>query len=270
MEAKTTSSVLFAIAIGCAALPAAASTAQASLTNLSFTLVDLDTHDGIAPSFEILSGKGGGRATYMWTNDRWSRVNPLVRSAMPFASLSYGNPNSGNYRATGSTFATAHADGDGDVFLHGSEAPTAFACNDCRLLLSANTRLVVSGDYDLSAQDLGNPRHNPRHADGASTAEVHVLVTGGHMVFGDIDQSLSTIRDAHADSFSRSGAFTFNVDNELDRTRGNIFMSMSAESAAFGAAVPEPSTYAMMLAGLAMVGFVVRRRRSAVALRGAM
>ena len=52
---------------------------------------------------------------------------------------------------------------------------------------------------------------------------------------------------------------------KADGTAGGTMMGTSPITQSITAAVPEPETYAMMLAGLGLLGFVARRRKAAIA-----
>jgi PEP-CTERM motif len=87
---------------------------------------------------------------------------------------------------------------------------------------------------------------------GASMIDTTTLT--GAVVTGDVRSGLISLGDAGITSvrlFSHSGAssFNFSIDNLTYQT----------------AAVPEPETYALMLAGLGAVGMMARRRKLASA-----
>jgi hypothetical protein len=59
------------------------------------------------------------------------------------------------------------------------------------------------------------------------------------------------------------GASTFTDDSGNDRTANWAFDILNVESAVVIPGIPEPSTWAMMIAGFGLVGFAARRRRTA-------
>jgi PEP-CTERM motif len=254
MKVERLQLLLIALA-ACAAAPVAASTSTAQIENIQFRVVDLDLHDGVDASFEVLSGKGSGRATYIRNTvsgrfGGWSQ-GELLRTSMPFASLSFQGRRTGFDAAV--TFDAEQEDSRGGFTV-------AYACNNCRIVLAPNTRLEITGNYGLNVQDSGVPRQGAHPADSAiATALVSIRDTGH--VYADLSASIQTVGDNLADNRVASGDFAFDVSNFADRAKGNVFMSIGAESTVFGSTIPEPQTYAMMLAGLAMVATVVRRRR---------
>ena len=114
----------------------------------------------------------------------------------------------------------------------------------------------------MIAQDIGGGRYYPAGWDGPSSATVAVLVSDGSTEFGRVYESLSTTRDRFHDSFSRSGSFSFVVDNFGDSSKRDTLISVAAWATAFAPHVPEPSSWSLMLGGLALVGAVLRLRRS--------
>lgn len=103
----------------------------------------------------------------------------------------------------------------------------------------------------------------------------------GGMIIGatDINISVTTFDSAVFNPggiVSAGGIFTLRLGSQLDSTllgpitsvQGNAYNSGSdllfAADGQFAMAVPEASTYAMMLVGLGLVGFMVRRTRMSV------
>lgn len=89
--------------------------------------------------------------------------------------------------------------------------------------------------------------------DGATTG-VTTLVTGNLYSF-----SLATTDAHHVVSFDADGVFGKNFTFTANTAAGTPVTSTSAVNVT---AVPEPETYAMMLAGLGALGMIGRRRKA--------
>ena len=100
--------------------------------------------------------------------------------------------------------------------------------------LLGSTSSVPLADFD-TATDHGFD-FDAALADSSFSHAVFTLGAGSYRIGGFLDQSL--LFDGQ----------------RLDATAGGLRLSV--------AAIPEPSTYAMLLAGLGIVGLLVRRRRS--------
>ena len=66
-----------------------------------------------------------------------------------------------------------------------------------------------------------------------------------------------------AGTFANGGSYNLSVDNiSLTPNQTGVEITGAITSATRGSTVPEPSTYALMISGLAGLGMVARRRRS--------
>jgi hypothetical protein len=116
-----------------------------------------------------------------------------------------------------------------------------------------------SGTYTVDAGFFGISS-DPQHA---TTTDVHVLKNGASMFNGLVEGHLA------ADNFrvgtSAPLTFSLNAGDKIDfavgyGSNGN-YQYDSTRLTATIAAVPEPETYAMLLAGLGLMGAVARRRK---------
>lgn len=84
-------------------------------------------------------------------------------------------------------------------------------------------------------------------------------VDGGNR-FSDVDGQFALFRRSAGTSYS----YVFGLEDTM-RGGDMDFQDMIAEADFTGTVVPEPSTYALMVAGLAAIGMASRRRRSTIA-----
>ena len=283
---KTTRTIVAGAWLACALSTSAQaavfeSHASASITNFTFTLIDLDPTDGIAPSIQFFdegslrwsldSGAivtthdgqalntgdiggafgsphevliAGSSSVNLRTAQALAEMTTSAISLTSSASVDTAVPGHDLTSIAGATLSTLGSDGD---FL-----------SDLGFSLGAKTALRVQGQYSLNATLEPGPT-----ADNLALASLFFSLRSGDQAF-----SIFEVAQARAD-----GELAVSVDRWLDFTLENseasernayINMRGSTESVvATGVSpVPEPQTIALMLAGLGGVA-VARRRRQA-------
>jgi hypothetical protein len=117
-------------------------------------------------------------------------------------------------------------------------------------------RAIDAGDYTLSFY------YSPRPGIGAASNGIEVLVDGSSIFTITGSGSSNTVWTLYSLDFSlaAAGTLAFRAIGTSDGVGGYL------ENVSLGAppAVPEASTWAMMLAGLGVAGAVMRRRKLAV------
>lgn len=255
--------------------------ASASITNFTFTLIDLDPTDGIAPSIEFFdegsfrwgldSGAvvtthdgqtlntrdmggafgsshevliAGSSSVNLRTAQALAEMTTSAISLTSSASVDTSVPGHDLTSIAGAALSTVAFDGDFSSELGFS--------------LGAKTALRVQGQYSLNATLEPGPT-----ADNLALASLFFSLRSGDQAF-----SIFEVAQARAD-----GELAVSVDRWLDFTLENseasernayINMHGSTESlVATGVSpVPEPQTIALMLAGLGGVAVARRQRRT--------
>lgn len=103
--------------------------------------------------------------------------------------------------------------------------------------------------------------YSARTGVGAASNGIELLWNGASVATVTADGSGLSGNDWHAFSYSVTGTgsdvLSFRAIGTSDGVGGSL------DAIAVTAAVPEPSTYAMLVGGLGLIGFSLRRRRSA-------
>jgi hypothetical protein len=123
----------------------------------------------------------------------------------------------------------------------------------------ADPKFNFSGGSLFSGTDIGTLSAGP-----ASTSTI--TIEGLNVALASGDYWLGTQVNVNDGSITTYGLSSFASDGNAEQSdSAGTFFNPAIEEAAFSiqgdaAAIPEPETYALMLAGLGLLGFVARRR----------
>ena len=219
----------------------AAATATSLIGPLRVALLDLTPDDGVAPSFELQLVNGGPEvlSKNIWMSSEGQYPNygtsgygTLTRSLTGVSAESTLTPTS--------QYSEVNAGGVPLTLGAGANVRSYWISG---FTLGPNTEVRIMADLTLSAM----------HAEGETAVAEANLVINGVPNAGSEDYYIDT--GSYSGSFWRT---TYSGDTALQGT-----LSLSAGASAFAPAspVPEPGTWAMLLAGFAIVGAATRSGR---------
>lgn len=136
------------------------------------------------------------------------------------------------------------------------------AVDSTKAVWSQSVNLTSGTSYNFSLSAASTYSENPASLKvvasygAGSTADLGTLVL-------DSNTGSWKVLNSNVD-LSYTGAVTFKLYDLSQQPSGNDF---AIEQVSLTAAVPEPETYAMMLAGLGLVGFMARRKKGVPAAR---
>jgi hypothetical protein len=160
-------------------------------------------------------------------------------AGLTYTNSTFSVTSAGGFAAIGSAPGTPNSDNLGSFTLTG--APFTYA----------------GSVFDLMVSFTAPPGTTPGSVTVAGTLSGMVTSTDNGGIFINFD---STPHHFTFGSGATAGSFDFFV-NPVSMTAGNT-VAVSGTITTQTAAVPEPETYALFLAGLAAVGFMARRRKS--------
>ncbi|MCV2366722.1 PEP-CTERM sorting domain-containing protein [Roseateles oligotrophus] len=237
--------------LGCE-LALADGTAFTSLGNLKYYVIDTDLNDGISASATFL-----GLASHMVEAESTEGVTSGGASLPSIAYMDSGN---GIVQAslTGGTALDSFAlnAAAASTFSYGTARSTIYL----NFSLSKNAIFVLSGDASVSAATtIGQTARGPERSD--AIAQMEFTQTGSNTRLGSTGV-LSAGLHGKAGQVSNSGTILASFQN----TSGAEFLLTGyakswAQSFVPPTPVPEPSTYATLLAGLGLLVLLQRRRR---------
>lgn len=287
-----------AVAAACMAVAATPALADAYSTatigNVTVTLIDLDPNDGIAAGITFQPDptkyyggalvRGEANLGPNGSQDPGTQYKSFFnRGAWQDTDVS-GGVEVGLATVSGSVAASATGVGFTGLTLEGSALSTAeqrshiwayasvpgnpFGHLD--YVLTANTRVVFSFDVSLSASTTIG--HVPGAPDSESASAMAGLYASGFAPDGttlveDLQERGVGVAYAEGDPYgggsdSWSGVLSASFSNlSATSTQGEFWAYATISGDSVIAAVPEPSTWAMLLGGLGLVGAYARRRK---------
>ncbi|MBB3223310.1 PEP-CTERM sorting domain-containing protein [Pseudoduganella umbonata] len=230
---------------------AAVGQGAATISDLRYTLTDLDPNDGISPSLQpyYVLGKIWGQLNFS-ALDVYEESQYLPPS-IPGRSIS-GSWENGNDAISSSVGGGGRVE---DVVLsvsHRSEAiaTEAHASIDFTFYLTPATRITFYSDYALSSSGY-EPVSQPR---SITTFEGRLYESGS----GEVQRFY---RSAGDESLELNGTASLTWDNVSSEGRdGRLYLHAFGHSIGSAVPVPEPSSYAMLATGLGLMGLLARQR----------
>lgn len=244
--AKFLSTLAIGAGVLVAAQNASAVTASTTISNFGYRLVDLDTTDGIAPT--ITFGWTFSE-TYLDTCRCGGGEGEAVNFSFDFPSAIASRSDMYNVQGVSSISSNEYAAQLGSIHVSNAVARSDTTSN---FTLSANTKLIVFGISNGSMTNYQGEAGTMGISNYVGISEAGVLKTSHSNSYYGIPAPAGSL---YSESFEieYSNLSAADAQGTLDIGSG-AGLTISA--------VPEPSTYAMLMAGLLVAGVAARRRRS--------
>jgi len=169
------------------------------------------------------------------------------------------------------TFATANAGGTGTFDIHGDIAPAqdkdvwsfSLAAGSTFSVNALTMYSVYSGVFDINLVLFNSAGQSVASNSGNLSNDVSDLFSYSVANTGTYFLTVSSYQNTPLDAFGNNlGSSFWYEGTTFDQWSGNAFGS--GHYGLSVTAVPEADSYAMMLAGLGLIGFAARRRLSRV------
>jgi len=240
--------------LACAGSAHALATATASLSNFQVQVFDLDLLDGITASVTFASGA----QVYATATDGTSVSNfdfNMAGTALSVSAL-FGNASSSGSTTTGDFFAPGSGPGasaSASVFGVGTQAYGYGSVLSSNFTLSAKTLLIFSA----STSGITATR---TLAGETAQGYASVNLNDNNNSQSSYGQSITSV----GDNSNYSNLNPLIQASFVNLTAADVtgYAGASASAYVIGAPIPEPETYALMLAGLLAIGLVARRRNT--------
>ncbi|WP_295993582.1 PEP-CTERM sorting domain-containing protein [Rugamonas sp.] len=271
------------VAVAAAGPAHAAASSSATFGNLTITLTDLDPNDGIAPSLiyqadaqptimgetrsfgdefvqhtfnKVLVGQQGGLNGAL--NDELASSNASLTSAVTLAGFSSAS-------ASGKALSTV--DGNGRYFAEATGQDPYMNS----FTLSANTMMTITVNGSARAQTTIGYNLDAFQAEEANAhlfLDIEAYTDNGTYVGGYQETTLQALYEVKDDGSvvgqtqSWDGQMSASFSNKTGQSASGFFVAdVDVSGLSSVAAVPEPETYAMLMAGLALVGWGAKRAK---------
>lgn len=255
------------------AIPALAdSSATATIDWGSFNvqIIDLNLLDGITPMFTWTSQSGGANTSTSSYADGGSDTAASTRNANNWTKVLSANSSTPNAQASAqrnltslSATSTTQSSITDDPNVMGSNSASASAVNSGYFSLTGAGIALITLNWSAGV--------NTQNSDWNNNSTANVSISGNYSDGLYTNGSASSGVNLYSwwgGPQSAASTFALAVTNTgVGTTTGNFNANISTSSTSpvtYGViteAVPEPETYAMLLAGLGLIGFMVRRRK---------
>ncbi len=165
--------------------------------------------------------------------------------------------------AAGNSFSASGWSGQAsDYFSFGFTVDSGYSVDLSNLTIATRSSNTGPGSVGLysSLDGFTTALYTFSQAPGSNYVNSIVDLSVLQDLTGSVEFRLAQIGSAAANGGATGGAGTFRISEYNDN--GNYLNVAFAGDVNAVAAVPEPETYAMMLAGLGLVGFMINRRKT--------
>jgi hypothetical protein len=279
--------VLAGVIAAAFATPAlAAVSASATISDFTITLYDLNPLDGIVPtiSWSSVSGVDPNMATYTSANVSGPYGGSSTFNYTPIGALNSSTAAIYNATATANITASSVSASGSATATSSSWQSKSFSANaqnyyyyGSNFILSANTAVVFQAN--ASTQATATVGYDYATGQGETASANAFMTVSGTGASGNGNQSSTDNLSSSAggyywwyptppltqsNSAVLAGAF---VNTSAGKLTGSFQLGANVNGntsvvAAAVAAVPEPESYAMFLAGLGLIGAMARRRHA--------
>lgn len=275
--------IVAAMATFALSAPSQAAVLEASssitLSGLTFSLVDLDPTDGVAPSMQVLDGdlrwESVAELQSKWSTPPSGIVD--VSQSQPINSQSLLMPAQARVGApswqssaeiTASSIAASASTTMDAATAQTGESQSASAYTSLiegrpiRYTLSANTALLVEGRYDLSATVKADESVGYGYAGSYFALLGQTLSPDGEWLDHVLEDYIEVWALPGTESKSDAIHFMLANDSAASQTQ-QLTLTTATNVSVTGlvSEVPEPAFMSLMLAGLGVIGIAAKSRR---------